>query len=617
MLKATVTILTIILLLFCREAVAAKQNKAKQEKINVIFELPKSPDSKDKKLNKVLEAINKSLKEKLNLKIKSSRRAYLESEGKTYLITSLKSIGYYKATVKVKDSMSAEFLESSATSNDITFQISLGPKFLISNITTDVTDSSFTPKSALNLPPSNWYLVLPGNPAIAKNIVQEEDRIQKYIENNNFLLHLEVKHVAIVNLEKNTVEISYNITTGVIAHVKEITFSGLKTIDKKYARKLVPIKDKEGFRMSKVDEAKISLQRSGLFNLVEPLIPESSEKNKEVELKFRVKERKHRTVKTGLNYSSDSGPGIILGWEHRNLYSQGEKINLSLVKSKKDTALGALFEKPFFLNDKQTLKVASVIAKKDTTAYFDNEASLSATIERILSKHWTGGVTTKYSINKIEDLDDIKSKFSLLSLPLYGIFDSRNDILNPSKGLLVNAEIIPFINTKDKSKFFKYILSGSGYIKINSKFEPVIAMRVATGKIAGAEAKNIAANERFYIGGGGSVRGYSYQLVGPIDKNNKPTGGDSFLESSLELRTKFTNNLGLAVFIDGGNVFSSNIKFTNKLLWSTGIGVRYYTNFGPIRADIAFPTKRRKNTLNLGKRIDKAFQVYFSIGQAF
>ncbi|RYE05970.1 MAG: hypothetical protein EOP33_01815 [Rickettsiaceae bacterium] len=604
----------IICSIIISQTALAKKSKTKLEQINVIFELSQ-PSLKDKKLDKVLNNLNKILKDKLNLKIKSSRRAYLESEGKNYLTKSLKSIGYYKVEVVVKEVN--EVTSSKSAINDITFQISPGPKFLVSNIAVKITDNSYTPKVMLNLPSITWYAISPGDFAIAKNIIQEEGRLQQYIEDNNFVLNVDVKHEATVDLEKNTVEIIFEVTTGQIAFIKHISFSGLKTIDETYARKLVPIKNKEGFKISKVDEAKISLQQSGLFRLVEPLIPLNSQQEKEIELQFKVKERKHRTVKAGLNYSSDLGSGVILGWEHRNLYSQGEKIDLSLIRSKKDKALNANFEKPFFLNDKQTLKIATAIAKNKSLAYTSEEISLATTIERVISKNWIGGITTKYSDSIIEDSDNNRSKFKLFSLPVYGTFDSRDDILNPQKGLLIHAQGIPFIDIKNKNKFSKYTISASGYIDFATKFDSVIAVRVAAGKITTAKVKDIVANERFYIGGGGSVRGYGYQLVGPLTNKDRPIGGNRFIEKSLELRTKFTKKIGVAIFADGGNVYNPDIKNISKLLFSTGMGVRYYTDFGPIRADIAFPTKRRKSMLNPGKKLDKAFQVYFSIGQAF
>ena len=128
--------------------------------------------------------------------------------------------------------------------------------------------------------------------------------------------------------------------------------------------------------------------------------------------------------------------------------------------------------------------------------------------------------------------------------------------------------------------------------------------------MAGAPRDRIPADERFYAGGGGSIRGYSYQSVGPL-VGGEPLGGRSLLELSLELRFKMTESIGVVTFLDGGNTFESEFPdFSESLVWGTGVGLRFYTSFGPFRLDVGFPLDRRDE-------IDDAFQVYLSIGQAF
>ena len=81
--------------------------------------------------------------------------------------------------------------------------------------------------------------------------------------------------------------------------------------------------------------------------------------------------------------------------------------------------------------------------------------------------------------------------------------------------------------------------------------------------------------------------------------------------SNLELRTKIKNILGLVVFFDSGNVFSSTTPALGKKMFhGFGAGMRYFTDFGPLRLDIGFPVKPRK-------KVDKTFQLYFGIGQNF
>ena len=123
--------------------------------------------------------------------------------------------------------------------------------------------------------------------------------------------------------------------------------------------------------------------------------------------------------------------------------------------------------------------------------------------------------------------------------------------------------------------------------------------------------------KRFFSGGPHSVRGYGYQKIGPMDVDGIPLGGRSLLEMSAELRLRVNETIGLATFIDAGSVSTAGFNISQKQLFiGPGIGMRYYSPIGPIRLDIAVPTKRRRLE-KTGKRLDAPFQFYISIGQSF
>ena len=169
--------------------------------------------------------------------------------------------------------------------------------------------------------------------------------------------------------------------------------------------------------------------------------------------------------------------------------------------------------------------------------------------------------------------------------------------------------------------------------------------------------------ERFFAGGGNSLRGFGLNQAGPRDpKTGFPLGGTALFINSIELRMPpptlpfFQNNISFVIFHDAGNVFTSGHDLTRSLLrWSQkdpqlclhettasqcnynyishaiGIGVRYKTPVGPVRFDFgynlnppAFPlctiVLKPGETCpaeNFDPKHASHFNVFFSIGQTF
>ena len=128
----------------------------------------------------------------------------------------------------------------------------------------------------------------------------------------------------------------------------------------------------------------------------------------------------------------------------------------------------------------------------------------------------------------------------------------------------------------------------------------------------------LPASERFFAGGDTTVRGYAVDTVGVpatlTPDTGVPFGGDSTIILNGELRVPIYGPVGGVFFMDGGNVFPkvSDLDVTD-LRGSIGTGVRVKSPVGPIRFDIGFKLDRRV----IGGRLEPAYAIHFSIGQAF
>jgi translocation and assembly module TamA len=136
-----------------------------------------------------------------------------------------------------------------------------------------------------------------------------------------------------------------------------------------------------------------------------------------------------------------------------------------------------------------------------------------------------------------------------------------------------------------------------------------VAGRLVLGSIVGASPDQVPPDWRFYAGGGGSVRGYPFQSIGPRTASGQPAGGDGLLEASLELRQPLSGPWGLVLFADAGAVSETGIPGTGDLSVGVGLGVRYQTPVGAVRVDLATPLNPADG--------DSPVQLYIGLGQAF
>jgi translocation and assembly module TamA len=198
--------------------------------------------------------------------------------------------------------------------------------------------------------------------------------------------------------------------------------------------------------------------------------------------------------------------------------------------------------------------------------------------------------------------------------------DETDNLLNPTNGYRAQlnniggqaGQLVTPAHTFSGSHltFATNLLSGSTYWPLGPEQRTILAGKLALGSLDGASLFQLPADQRIYAGGGGSIRPYGWQLAGPLARNNDPIGGRSSLVLNLEGRVKITETIGIVPFIDAGSYYESPVpQLGRTLLYGVGVGLRYYTAFGPLRLDLATPLHKRSG--------DSPIQLYISLGEAF
>jgi translocation and assembly module TamA len=190
-------------------------------------------------------------------------------------------------------------------------------------------------------------------------------------------------------------------------------------------------------------------------------------------------------------------------------------------------------------------------------------------------------------------------------------YDGSNDLLDPTEGFRLGGRVSPELSLRGGTfGYTRAQLDASAYRPVSDRV--VVAGRIRLGTIFGADRDDIAPSRRFYAGGGGSVRGYGYQRLGPRDVDGDPIGGRSLAEFALEARIRlkaFGGDFGIVPFFDGGTLSTRSTPKFGDWQFGAGLGVRYYTSFGPIRVDVGTPLNPQSD--------DGPVAVVVSLGQAF
>jgi translocation and assembly module TamA len=514
----------------------------------------------------------------------------------------LRSMGYYASEISYDIDEGAEPIQ-------VNFEVDPGPPFVISAVKFE--NLSKDPVKDVTLPEPEKLGLVPGQRIQSPKVLTARNEINNALRAQGFPFPKTDIREVIIDHADHTATIFFSFDPGPAAVFGDTEISGLSRVKPEYVLRKIPWEKGDSFEAPKMDAFRRSLTTSGLFTVVEVNHAESLGEKKDLPILVQVTERKPRTIRAGLSYQTDIGPEIKLGWTHRNLRGTGENLDFRLSLSGVLQSLEGEYAIPGFVRRDQRLTFKSGFVNEEQDAYDSKSWYAVSMIERQLTQELSVGAGVGYRLARVEQQDE-KSDLGLLFFPTDATWDNRDDILDPSRGIRFNLKVTPFVDTMDTgTRFLKTYASLINYLELWPDKKVILANRVALGTIAADSLSKVPADERFYAGGGGSIRGYSFQSAGTLDDHNNPIGGLSLAEINTELRFRTAQRQGLVLFLDGGRAYDTSYPTSNEsLFWGCGIGYRFYTNFGPIRADVAFPLNRRKD-------VDDRFQIYISLGQAF
>jgi translocation and assembly module TamA len=577
------------------------------------------------------------------------------------LKTVLESYGYYQSSVNIQIEGAAlnapglaDQLMALPKKQDAKIQIkfTLGPLYHLRNITID----GELPKSAENALPLKT-----GAPAVAASVLAAGAKLLSVLGEQGYAFAKVDPPVAYEDKSDPVLDVTFHVETGAKVRIGEISIRGLKRVHEKIVRQRLLVHTGDQYNSLAVERARADLLNLGVFAAVSVRVGSRADDTGGVPIAFTLRERARHSINVTAAYSTDLGGSGTVSWGDRNVFGNGEQLTVttSLLNAGGNSTNGLGYDVtpkyvlPDFGHRDQTLQFFVEARKQYLDAYDQTATIAGVTLSRRLNREWTVSAGVSAVNEKIIQVVGVCGPkpltpceppppaaeqnetfpvdhtyyYTLIQLPFavtYDTTDLASPLDDPTHGMRDSVSITPthslgasnvsfLIDTIKVATYFDL-----DHLLPTNPGRSVLAGRVIVGLAQGAgECSpppgecNLPPDQRFYGGGSASIRGYAYQAVGPNFPNTGyPVGGTALVAGGIEYRQRFGQNFGAAFFVDAGQVSNTLTVTPENVFVGVGGGVRYYTPIGPIRLDLAFPTKTTVVQ-------NQSFQVYIGLGQAF
>ena len=459
-----------------------------------------------------------------------------------------------------------------------------------------------------------------GDPVRAEQVLVEEAKVALALPENGYPFAEVGQRDVLLDPDTGGADYTLPVTVGPRGTYGAIVSEGHEAFGADHVAVLARFKPGELYDSRKVDDLRQALIATGLFKGIgiEPRRtgltgPDGTEV---VNLAVIQEAGPPRVIAATAGYSTGQGFRAEASWAHRNFAPPEGALIANGVLGTQEQGAGVTFRRSNAGQRDRTFELAADLHHSNYDAFSAYTGRLAVRVSYDSTPLWQKRVTYAYGgqlIGTNESVYDplmaarVRRTYAIAGLSGQVGFDTTDSLLDPGRGFRLTALVEPEGSlNRGFAPYVRLRLDGSTYYRFGGKITLAARARVAT--IQGVRLDDLAPSRRLYGGGGGSVRGFGYQQLGPRDPHNDPTGARSLVEGAFEVRYRF-GDYGVVGFVDAGQAYTSQFPRLDDLRVGVGVGARVYTNFGPVRIDVATPLNRRVG--------ESRFNFYVSIGQAF
>jgi len=464
-----------------------------------------------------------------------------------------------------------------------------------------------------------------GQPAIASDVLAARSQLLTALQEDGHALAQIDEPIAIADDQEKSLDIALKVEAGPRLTIGAISIEGTHDVSLAFVSRRLSVHTGQLYQPSVIEAARMDLSAQGVFSGVAVRTGTQADANGQIPMIFDVQERPQHLIDLTAAYSTDLGGIPKVSWSDRNLFGAAEQLNLSAAA----TGLGgsatrglgynvtAQLIKPDVLIRDQSLAFDLGALKQDLQAYDQDAVTAGASLHRKLFDRWSANFGLSAETEQILQ-EGVSRHYALIGVPVGAAYDSTglaNPLLDPTHGMRAAVTVTPSESLGHYDATFVTVqTSASIYLDlarlgIGSDGGSVVALRGLVGSVQGASQFQLPPDRRFYGGGSGTVRGFSYQSVGPLFADGKPIGGTAIDAGTVEFRQRLVSDFGAAMFVDAGQVSDTSQPFRGTLRVGVGGGLRYYTSIGTVRLDVALPVNRPVG--------GDGFELYVGLGQSF
>ncbi|MFZ8963575.1 MAG: autotransporter assembly complex protein TamA [Steroidobacteraceae bacterium] len=392
----------------------------------------------------------------------------------------------------------------------------------------------------------------------------------------------------LVDVEAGEAEVKLVLDTGPRYRFGETRFAQ-DSLDPKLIARYLRYREGDWYDTSLLLQTQFALDDSDYFRIVEVLPQERDRDTLTVPIRIDAEDNLLQRYRVGLGYATDTEARALLGWNHRRLNRRGHRLSLEARVSSPEQALDASYVVPWRdpAMEKLALKLSLGKAQRgdvetDGLTLAPSLTQTSGRWQRVLFMNFD---YTRDSLVGAAGADaEVSTDRSHLLVPGISLSTIPPGFIGSEpQGRGLYAELIGSAGALGSdADFLRLLVRDERRLDLGGPWH--LVLRGELGLSLVEDFGQLPSQYRFFAGGDRSVRGYGYQELSPRDVDGNRVGGRHLLIASMEVERDLPRNLGLAVFVDGGNAFDN---FGDRLQYSAGIGLRYRLPFLVVGVDVA------------------------------